>query len=349
MTCRKLILMMVILCFTIQARSEEKLIFAIDLIRHGDRTPIHPIPTISYQWKEGLGQLTPEGMREEYELGKQLRQKYVDQYHLLPPNYETETMYVRSTDYDRTLMSAESLLMGLYPLGAGPFLSGTKQFALPSAYQPIPIHTVAKNRDTIFVPSIDQEKQEALLEKYVFSNPEWKKKNAQLQSKYPAWSEATGIKIKTLRQLSSLGGTLSIHQSHHVPLPIKLSSTDVNDIITMGKWVIAAKYRPKEIGRENGRPLLIVVTDYLQQAIRGVGQLKYVLLSGHDTTILSIMSAMRTPLSLPPPYAADLNFSLYQRSPKEYVVRVSLNGQPIILPGCKTLNCPWEQFKKMIR
>ena len=36
----------------------DTLIFAIDIIRHGDRTPLMSLPTVNYQWKEGFGQLT---------------------------------------------------------------------------------------------------------------------------------------------------------------------------------------------------------------------------------------------------------------------------------------------------
>src|SRR5689334_2958880 len=85
--------------------AEEKLIFALDVIRHGDRTPIKAIPKSYHDWKEGLGQLTAIGMQQEYQLGSRLREKYIDTYHLLPPHYNIKTIYVRSTDMDRTLMS----------------------------------------------------------------------------------------------------------------------------------------------------------------------------------------------------------------------------------------------------
>ncbi len=59
-------------------------------------------------------------MRQEYLLGKALRQEYVAQYHLLPEVYDANTLYARSSDLPRTLMSAQSILFGLYPLHSGP-------------------------------------------------------------------------------------------------------------------------------------------------------------------------------------------------------------------------------------
>ncbi len=99
---------------------KPQLVFTLDLIRHGDRTPLKKIPHILYDWNLGLGQLTPKGMQQEYELGVKLRESYVKKSQLLPIEYQSETLYVRSTNVDRTLMSAQSLLLGLYPLELAP-------------------------------------------------------------------------------------------------------------------------------------------------------------------------------------------------------------------------------------
>lgn len=58
--------------------ADDTLIFAIDIIRHGDRTPIISIPAVNYQWKEGNGQLTAEGMRQEYNMGKEFRKSMLN-------------------------------------------------------------------------------------------------------------------------------------------------------------------------------------------------------------------------------------------------------------------------------
>ena len=48
-------------------------------------------------------------------------------------------MYVRATDYDRTLMSAQSLLMGMYPPGTGPSAPENAATSFTLSFQPIPI------------------------------------------------------------------------------------------------------------------------------------------------------------------------------------------------------------------
>lgn len=104
----------------------EKLIFSLDLMRHGDRAPIKELPKVPYTGITPLGHLTPEGIAGCYQLGTKFRQKYVTQHHLLPAAYDPKLMYVRSSDFDRTLMSAQSVLMGLYPMGTGPQLKDGK-------------------------------------------------------------------------------------------------------------------------------------------------------------------------------------------------------------------------------
>ena len=58
-------------------------------------------------------------MRQLYEIGRELRKRYIEDMQFLPPTYDEDTLWVRSTSYNRTIMSVESLLSGLYPDGSG--------------------------------------------------------------------------------------------------------------------------------------------------------------------------------------------------------------------------------------
>lgn len=50
--------------------------------------------------------------------------------------FYTWQIFIRSTDFDRTLMSAEANLAGLYPP------EGQQIFSPNISWQPIPVHTV---------------------------------------------------------------------------------------------------------------------------------------------------------------------------------------------------------------
>ena len=322
----------------------EKLIFAVDLIRHGDRTPIETIPKVDYQWTQGLGQLTATGMRQEHELGRQFRKRYIEQTHLLPPHYQHGTMYVRSTDYERTLMSAQSLLTGLYPMGTGPYIADSGKPGLPRALQPIPIHTWPREFDNIILHKINPEERERLMQKYVYSTVEWQKREAALKMNFQRWSEITGLRISRLDDLERLGDTLHIHQLHHAPMPAGMSAEEIQTIMETGDWVFMAEERPKEVGNVYSRRLLSYIAGYLQNGSKQDERLKYVLLSAHDSTIASALSFMGAPLDTSPRYASNLNFSLYENGARNYIVKITYNGSPVVIPACGGTVCPLSKF-----
>src|SRR3990167_6492907 len=173
------ILLFNLLNFSPSFAQQEKLVFAVDIVRHGDRTSIGNIPNAPHVWTEGVGQLTATGMQREFQLGTELHKKYIQDNKLLPTNYIADSVYVRSTDLDRTLMSAQSFLMGLYPLGTGPTLPNSSTPALPSALQPVPIHTAPIAQDVEFLPALDLKKWNELLTKYVYPRADWKAKTAE--------------------------------------------------------------------------------------------------------------------------------------------------------------------------
>lgn len=134
------------------------------LWRHGDRAPEHFFPTDPNSspdaWPTGLGQLTTIGKQQHYRFGQWLRQRYGDV--LLPRTYSENQIYVRSTDYDRTLDSAYCNLAGLYPP------TGDDVWNAQLAWQPIPVHTVPLNRDYLLAaflppcPVFDEEYKKIL-------------------------------------------------------------------------------------------------------------------------------------------------------------------------------------------
>ncbi|XP_076183776.1 prostatic acid phosphatase isoform X3 [Ptiloglossa arizonensis] len=115
-------LFIIVLAFFIMnlSRAEDidlgSIIFANILYRHGDRTPVKSYPNDPYNnqsiWPVPYGQLTNLGKQEHLLLGRWLRKRYSN---FLSDLYSPFEIYVQSTDVDRTLMSAEVHLAGLYP------------------------------------------------------------------------------------------------------------------------------------------------------------------------------------------------------------------------------------------
>ncbi|CAH8627684.1 unnamed protein product [Dicrocoelium dendriticum] len=139
---------------TMHSRDEMDLLHLHILFRHGDRTPIFdPINSeASYEkmWPSGHGQLTDKGILQEFELGRWLRYKYG---YFIPNHYNASDFHMRSTDIDRTLMSAQAVTAGLYYNSSSPLIP------YGVAWRPVPVHTVSQKNDVLLstasCPSLD--------------------------------------------------------------------------------------------------------------------------------------------------------------------------------------------------
>lgn len=312
------------------AFATEKLIFSVDLIRHGDRTPLYQIPKSPYFWKEGLGELTTEGINQEIQLGKKLRNIYIHQYNLLPTFFNSETIYVRTTDKKRTILSAESLLRGLYP----------KKTA---HLNQIPIHIMPNGEDKFLIvrPSGNFF---SLGSRYLNNQNEWKVKTKDLKDKIKYWHEITGLPLNNFQQLDQLADNLYIRKLHQIPLPRGISNEDADKIISLNESEIVNEFKLKEISYPTGKTFLKMVVNHMNLVIQQRTHLKYLLLVGHDSSIMSVMNTLGSPINEIPGYASRLNFSFFKNN-NNYYVKISFNGKSINLPRCNDSNvCTISQF-----
>ncbi len=343
---RILLISLISLALISNTYADSQLIFAIDVIRHGDRTPIKEIPNDKHVWSEGMGELTARGMQQEFSLGQGFRSMYIERYKLLPKSYSASTMYVRSTDYNRTLMSAEAVLMGLYPLGTGPQINNSP--ALPSQYQPIPIHTVAQKEDPLFEDRTHGPGFESRVIEYVINTPNWQNKVNLYQDKLNKWGLISGMSLKGLYPVSGLGDTLYIRSLYNIPLPKGMSENDSKEILALADWIHVNVFQPYEVGSYASSALLKEINNYLSTAAKGENQLKYVLFSAHDSTILGLMSGLKSPLAKSPPYASDVKFLLFKETNKNILfVNIIYNGTIVNIPECKQQPCTLTEFSNL--
>lgn len=337
-----LLFSLLIILFPTIVIAQDKLIFAVDIIRHGDRTPTKDFPKDPYAWPQGLGQLTPLGMQEEYQLGLSFRKLYVDQYHLLPVHFEINTMLVFSDRANRTIQSALSLLYGLYPLGTGPKIAN--QFALPEGFQPIPVFTTM-NFGEWSIATSERKTYHNLLQQQVFASKQWQIQQQQWKGRFAQLSKITGFKIDNLHQLITVGQNLFIRKIHHVAFPKGISTDEASQLILLSKHLEAEPFAPHAIGNLLSSQLINQIKNYLTAATNKKSPLKYVLFSAHDTTILAFMSAFKMPLEQQPHYASDVKILLFENSQNQEYVKMIYNDKLLKLPYCHNkTQCPLSQF-----
>lgn len=95
---------------------EDKLLFVWQHFRHGARGPYVGVNPLTYldllgeKW-DGVGELTPLGMRMLYLLGISTKKKYSN---FLSANFNPNELYILSTNVNRTINSVNSFLKGFY-------------------------------------------------------------------------------------------------------------------------------------------------------------------------------------------------------------------------------------------
>ena len=303
--------------FAVRAGAQDRLIFALDIIRHGDRTPTSEFPGVNPKvWPEGLGELTPEGTNQEYELGRTMRSFY-QKTGLLESDNTPETICAISTDLNRTKASGRLFLNGLL---------GTASAKIPLRTQ----FSGTVSAADLLIPT-DRHDYKTLLTNYVYQTPEWLATNAALQPRFAEWGRLSSRPIASAHDLIYAGDTFYIHQLHHIDALGGLGSNAVQSVIDAGRWALVYQYQTR-LGQITGQPLIRKIAEYLTIASEDAGKpdaVKYVLISAHDSTLMSALAGLRAPLAgtNSPPYAAWLHFGLFQTPQRSFYLQIIYHDQ----------------------
>jgi len=342
----------------IEVKSDKTLLSVNLLFRHGDRTPIRPYPNDPHKdpsnWPVGFGQLTTRGKQMHYKLGKFLRSRYGSQGQgsykdFLGQKYNETEIYVRSTDVDRTLMSAMSNLAGLYPP------SGDQIWNKDIMWQPIPVHTRPTPEDNILSEHAECERYDILYDA-MMQSPEIEEINQKYQQVYDYATKMSGNQVSTLVEADYLRDTLFIEQTYNKTLPDWTAKiypqplTEMQDIsFKLSTWT-------KDLARLRAGPLIKNIVDRLksirsQYAAKGAfSEQRMIMYSAHDTTVayfLNAIGAFDPPKA--PPYAACVILELFHdNATKDYDIKLSYHNEsdhePYTLPLCGSEFCSLSWF-----
>ena len=130
---RENLLFVILIIITELYITNEEIVFVFEHFRHGARSSvfIDKENTDMYDIKWiGDGELTSVGMRMLYLIGVHIRTKYSN---IINKNTSPKELLVYSTDLNRTILSAESQLLGMFPPVKGQAIS---QDEMEDAYPP---------------------------------------------------------------------------------------------------------------------------------------------------------------------------------------------------------------------
>ncbi|XP_066556737.1 lysosomal acid phosphatase-like isoform X2 [Amia ocellicauda] len=323
----------------------SKLKFVTLVYRHGDRSPIKAYPTDPYQesaWPQGFGQLSKKGMKQHFDLGQMLKKRYHD---FLNESYNRREILVYSTDYDRTLMSAQANLAGLY------LPSKDQIFHHDIRWQPIPVHIAPKK--LLFFPLAGCPLFENLRNetKQTDEYLSVANDNEDFLNELMNYTGANNLSIDNVWQIHD---TLFCERQHGKETPDWLTDAMMDKLSKLSQFSYELLFRvfdTKMKSRLQGGLLLGHILKNISDTADN-SSLKMLVYSAHDTTIVALQSALDVYQRKPPPYATCHIFELYEDDYGLLTVEMfhqnKTGGEllPLRLPGC-TQACPLEDFLRI--
>ncbi|CEO97405.1 unnamed protein product (mitochondrion) [Plasmodiophora brassicae] len=276
-----------------------------------------------------VGQLTLKGHDMEFTLGTIFKSAYVGR--LLNPDLNLDEVYFRSDDVPRTVLSAESVISGMFP----------ENGRAPGSTRIVPIWSMDFDRETEIsnahcCPGLLQQFQQAQASRPYQEH--LRTVSAPLREKL---SRVFGVPISQVSDNAFDCLMVSLCRGELVP--------ELVDADLVKELEAEARYRfyyPIQFpDRVNGGklafgPLLREILARMERAVKGVSTSdpKFTLYSGHDTgPIMLLLSAFGVDTIDPywAPYSSYISLELYRSKSSigpQHLVRMVYNGKALPLP-----------------
>uniref|UniRef100_A0A1I8HR95 acid phosphatase n=1 Tax=Macrostomum lignano TaxID=282301 RepID=A0A1I8HR95_9PLAT len=289
----------------------NRLMQIVVLVRHGDRSAMRSLPIDPHSElldQVGPAQLLEQGVRQLFRLGVWLRRRY-DNQSLLPRRFNTSTMEVRSTDTDRTLMSAQALLAGLFPgQCAG---DGT---SMPVCY-PVPVHSKPTQTDQLLKMSSPCAAYQHRWRQFR-ARPNGPFKSAVREFRWLAelarnrtgWPGPDDCPIK---QLWRVEDSVSSWQRMGLAMPSWVNGTVREGLAELKRRKFLWKYEEPQLHSARMGLLVARLLGGMRLRLEGKTAKALQVYSAHDSTVAAFLHAFQVFNGLRPPMAACIIAELY--------------------------------------
>ncbi|XP_050296544.1 venom acid phosphatase Acph-1-like [Anthonomus grandis grandis] len=326
--------------------SNNSLVLVHTLFRHGNRTiedniyDTNPYGDESFYAPYGYNQLTKEGKRTEFKIGKALRERYDN---LLGSEYNINLIDARSTVANRTKMSLLLVLASLYPP------SGELIWNDQLNWQPIPYNTFDVDKE-IYGRKVCINYKKAY--KKLVKTDEILSTLKPYQEMFDYLTEKTGKKIQKAKKAADLYLELITQAAYGYPLEDWTSKyMDQMYNITIYNYHLLA-YTKKLKRLSAGYLLKKIIADSETIITNPKSPSKMYLYSAHEKNIANLLVTLNLFDDMIPTFGSYVLIELhlidnvygfkffYQNYRKE---------EPVLLtiPGCDEF-CPIATFKELV-
>ncbi|KAJ3652004.1 hypothetical protein Zmor_018005 [Zophobas morio] len=336
---------LLIIFSVVTVTSSNQLLSAVVIHRHGDRNPYTTFKTDLYSdeshWPEGFGQLTKRGIQRQYELGLWLNNRYAS---FLPSHYSPRHIRAVSTDVDRTLMSAEVTLAGLYPP-----LDNDK-FNENINWQPIPIHTAPRTEDPLLAMKKPCKKYKRIFSD-LLKSPHITEINSINKNLYEFLSNKTGNDINDVYDVEDIYNALHSQFLANKTLPDWTAEVYPDKM----KAAVLLKFKlpcyTAELARLKTGLLMGEIVRNFRGFVEGTNMRKLLTFSGHDSTLAEVLTTLGAFNDEVPPYSSAILLELYENEGEFHVnvfFKNSTGLHELFVETCD-FDCKFEDFERILR
>ncbi|XP_074033682.1 venom acid phosphatase Acph-1 isoform X2 [Leptinotarsa decemlineata] len=292
----------------------------------------------------GYGELTNEGKKQEYKLGKMLRKRYNT---LLGEIFYTDMIRPLSTDYSRTKMSAQLLLAGLFP----PAPSQMWDEDLP--WLPVPVEYEKYDEDYLLIRPNKYCTKYGREYKDVLQSNDSISFLKQHHDSLEYISKHAGKEYKTVEDVFGIFHTLNAEYTMNLTLP-EWTKRIFPGVVT--EFAIKRgeleNFTPSMRKLNGGRVLQQVVKHMVAKSknILEPSRRKMYLYSGHDYNVVNILKVLNLFEPHFPNYSSSVVIELHHFPDKnDYAVKIlhsksaGEDYEEKQLNGCEVM-CPLETF-----
>jgi broad specificity phosphatase PhoE len=311
---------------------------------HGSRSPhvLQPWDTSS-NWPYGPSQLTPEGIRQAFLVGKSLYHKFANNSNLLSKGYNPTQLEIYSSKSDRTMQNAKSIACGLYEMESSilnelpniPLEETNEEINLPKPLREdvIPVFLSETSIEPLLLPLSDCEEY---LEHY-----ERRKYSSAIREIYKDYSTVIDPIINHFKYSRKDAEDRFVDVFDSVKCNLFINSSPPSPFDE--NWVLKAEqlylalvkfrlYSPDFLARFSGSQLLNEVLKKFDRVVLKQQVSRGIIYSSTEFTLLNILSALNFQVTESPPFSSLLLFELHYFD-NMYQVRILYNNQELVLPG----------------
>jgi hypothetical protein len=268
-----------------------KLIKVQMFIRHGDRTPVFHLDSYQQKWNcsavDCSGQLTDIGRRAQFLLGHETRRLYINTFDFI---HNSQDVKIISTNFTRTIESAQLFYSALFPLNTTTVIPEICDYMYlqHANLSEIKQEIYKQENWTTFVSS-NQRFQDELYKKFNVTDFPW----------------------------VGFYDVFHTHSAHGYPLPVDANIVQRVTYLAEYEWMLMIS---------NPTYLKLGISQMLNKIrLELESKEKFILFSGHDTTIAPLLQYLGLWTGEFPDYSSNIIMEIHEEENGRKYVKVLYN------------------------